>query len=171
MSTATVRTRTMTTPVGTLTVAASDRGVRAVLWETDTATRVNIGDIDDGSDDRAADSVLDNAVAQLSEYFASERHQFDVPLDLVGTEFQKRVWESLRLVDYGTTASYSEQASALGQPSAVRAVAAANGRNPVSILLPCHRIIGSNGSLTGFAGGLDAKRWLLDHEAGVTTLL
>ncbi|WP_370654832.1 methylated-DNA--[protein]-cysteine S-methyltransferase [Prescottella sp. R16] len=106
---------------------------------------------------------------QLAEYFAGDRTEFTVPLAPVGTEFQQRVWAALRTIEYGDTWTYLQLAEQLGNPAAIRAVAAANGRNPIGIVVPCHRVIGSDGSLTGYAGGLDRKRFLLDLEgaAGV----
>lgn len=109
--------------------------------------------------------VLARAVRQLGEYFASGRRVFDVPLDPVGTPFQLRAWAQLRKIPYGTTLTYGEQAAAMGRPRAARAVGAANGRNPISIFVPCHRVIGADGSLTGFGGGLETKRFLLALEA------
>ena len=106
---------------------------------------------------------------QLQEYFSGTRTEFDIPLDLHGTEFQIAAWKSLSGVPYGNTASYSEQARSIGRPKAVRAIGSANGRNPIPIILPCHRIIGSDGSLTGFGGGLPVKKWLLQHEVEVIT--
>lgn len=114
--------------------------------------------------------VLEEAERQLDEYFARRRTSFDLPLTLTGTDFQKRVWERLRRLPYGATASYASLAQALGQPKAVRAVANANGANPIAIVIPCHRIIGADGTLTGYAGGLDAKRYLLQMESGLTPL-
>lgn len=107
------------------------------------------------------------ACAQLIEYFDGSRREFDLPLDLRGTEFQRRVWRALLAVPFGETASYGAIARRIGSPAAVRAVGLANGRNPVPIIVPCHRIIGSNGSLTGFGGGLDRKRWLLEWEGAL----
>jgi len=104
--------------------------------------------------------------AQLDQYFAGDRQEFDVPLNLGGTPFQGRVWQALCAIPYGETITYGELARRVGLPTASRAVGAANGRNPVSILVPCHRVVGTNGRLTGYGGGLDAKRWLLDWEAG-----
>lgn len=104
------------------------------------------------------------AVAQLDEYFRGARREFDVPLLHVGTDFQKRVWRSLMTIPYGVTVSYGEMARRIGSPRSVRALANANGANPISILVPCHRVIGSGGSLTGYGGGLDAKNYLLRHE-------
>lgn len=110
--------------------------------------------------------LLQNATEQLDAYFAGDVTSFDLPLRLDGTEFQQRVWAQLQLVEYGTTASYGELAQRLGNPGSSRAVGLANGRNPVPIVVPCHRVIGADGSLTGFGGGLACKRWLLDHELG-----
>ena len=109
--------------------------------------------------------VLARAAAQLAEYFAGTRRDFDVPLASRGTAFQQRVWRELARIPYGETRSYGELARALGSPSASRAVGAANGKNPISILVPCHRVIAGSGALTGYAGGIAAKRWLLEHEA------
>ena len=110
--------------------------------------------------------MLAAAAAQLREYFAGSRRAFDLPLDLDGTDFQRRAWTALAAIPYGETRSYREQARRLGVPRAARAIGAANGANPVPIVLPCHRLVGADGSLTGFGGGLDVKRWLLDFEAG-----
>lgn len=108
--------------------------------------------------------IIDRAVRQLDEFFAGERREFDVPLLFVGTEFQKKVWNELLMIPYGRTISYGELARRIGMPTAVRAVANANGANPISIFAPCHRVIGSDNSLTGYGGGLDAKRMLLTLE-------
>ncbi|WP_029036314.1 methylated-DNA--[protein]-cysteine S-methyltransferase [Salinimicrobium xinjiangense] len=104
------------------------------------------------------------AVSQLEEYFVGQRKEFDLQLNPQGTEFQKRVWQALQDIPYGKTTSYMELSKQLGDPLAIRAVAAANGKNPLWILIPCHRVIGSDGSLTGYAGGLWRKKWLLEHE-------
>ncbi|MFZ9630225.1 MAG: methylated-DNA--[protein]-cysteine S-methyltransferase, partial [Ilumatobacteraceae bacterium] len=112
----------------------------------------------------AAHGIAGRAVVQLGEYFDGRRREFDVPLDPHGTDFQLAVWRVLRTIPYGTTMTYGEQARALGDANKARAVGAANGRNPISVIVPCHRVVGGNGSLTGFAGGLDAKSWLLAHE-------
>jgi methylated-DNA-[protein]-cysteine S-methyltransferase len=112
--------------------------------------------------------VLEEAASQLSRYFAGELTEFGLPLRLDGTAFQQRVWAALQGIGYGATISYRELADQIGQPSAVRAVGLANGRNPVSIIVPCHRVIGADGSLTGYGGGLDRKRFLLAHEQQVT---
>jgi methylated-DNA-[protein]-cysteine S-methyltransferase len=110
--------------------------------------------------------VLARAAAQLTEYFAGERRDFDLPLAPGGTEFQRTVWRALADIPFGATCSYGDLARAVGRPSASRAVGAANGKNPISIILPCHRVIGASGELTGYGGGLPMKRWLLDHERG-----
>lgn len=149
-------TTTMTTPLGDLSVITSATGVVAIRW-------LDESDRDDGSPTTPND-LGQEATRQLAEYFAGDRTEFDLPLDLRGTEFQRQVWASLATIPYGETISYAEQAERLGRPSAVRAVAAANGKNPVGIVVPCHRVIGSDGSLTGYAAGLPVKRWLLAHE-------
>lgn len=148
-------------PLGRLTIVASDAGLRAVLWPDDDRIEFAVE-----PDTRPDHPVLVAATEQLDEYFAGARTRFDLPLDLCGTAFQVEAWRSLTSVPYGETSTYGEQAARLGRPNASRAVGAANGRNPVSIVLPCHRIVGTDGSLTGFAGGLDAKRYLLELEAG-----
>ena len=108
--------------------------------------------------------MLARAAAQLREYFAGERTMFDLPLAPDGTGFQRIVWEALERIPYGVTRTYGELAAAIGRPAASRAVGSANSRNPISIIVPCHRVIGANGTLTGYAGGMRAKQWLLDHE-------
>ncbi len=153
-------------PVGALSLVASDRGLRAVLWPLD-ATEDQLHRVRLGKQVRRSTPVLDEAERQLDEYFAGDRLAFDLILDLQGTDFQREVWLSLADVGYGKTRSYGEQAERLNRPTATRAVAAANGKNPLSIVLPCHRIVGANGSLTGFAGGLRNKAHLLDHERRV----
>jgi methylated-DNA-[protein]-cysteine S-methyltransferase len=152
-----VRFARVASPVGTLTLVASDAGLRAVLFA---------GAAPPDSAVEGRDRVLDAAAAELGEWFAGERTAFDLPLDLgVATDFQRRAWLALAEIPYGTTRSYGEQARRLGAPRAARAVGAANGRNPLPIVLPCHRLVGADGALTGFGGGLAVKRALLDHEA------
>jgi methylated-DNA-[protein]-cysteine S-methyltransferase len=112
------------------------------------------------------DDSFDDLRAQLGEYFDGTRREFDLVLNAHGTPFQKRVWQALREIPYGETASYGETALAIGAPTASRAVGLANGQNPISIVVPCHRVVGANGSLTGYGGGLEAKQWLLAHETG-----
>ncbi len=153
---------TMVSPVGELTLVASEQGLRAILWAEERVGRVKLPD----RRDDPAHAVLAEAVRQLSQYFDGQRRVFDLPLDPVGTAFQKAVWTGLGAIPYGETRSYAALAIAIGRPGASRAVGAANGRNPLSIVTPCHRVIGANGTLTGFAGGLAVKQWLLAHERG-----
>ena len=119
--------------------------------------------------DVADHAVLQQAADELGEYFAGTRVDFDVPLDPRGTAFQLAAWSALRTIPYGETVSYGEQAKRLGDPGKARAVGAANGRNPLPIIVPCHRVVGANGHLTGFGGGIETKAWLLDHEQAVRT--
>lgn len=147
-------------PVGELKLVASDKGMVAILWENDRPGRVKLGTMAED----AGHPVLVEAGRQIDAYFAGDLTRFDVPLDFKGTDFQRSVWAALLAIPFGETRSYAEIARAIGRPSAVRAVGAANGRNPISIIAPCHRVIGSNGALTGFAGGLKAKELLLGLE-------
>jgi len=151
-------------PIGVLTVVGSDLGIRYVLFSNDAhpkpLERLHISDTD------IHDSV-NNAITQLDEYFVGSRRDFELPLDLQGTEFQVAAWNALADIPYGRTASYGQQAASIGRPKAVRAIGGANGRNPVAIVLPCHRIVGADGSLTGFGGGIEVKKWLLDHEQSI----
>ncbi|MFW2830049.1 methylated-DNA--[protein]-cysteine S-methyltransferase [Sphingomonas sp. ID0503] len=150
----------MPSPVGELTLVAGDAGLVAILWESDDGSRVRLGETMEAADH----PVLGETRRQLDEYFAGGRRTFDLPLDFRGTDFQKAVWTALLRIPFGKTRSYAEIAQAIERPAAVRAVGAANGRNPISIVAPCHRVIGSAGALTGFAGGLVAKRYLLELE-------
>jgi methylated-DNA-[protein]-cysteine S-methyltransferase len=147
-----------------LTLVASDQGLRAILWPKLSPARAGIHPIPRRNPDHP---VLMRTATQLDEYFAGSRTTFDIPLDLQGTRFQLAAWRSLARIPFGATTSYGRQAAALGIPKAARALGAANGANPVCIVLPCHRVIGADGSLTGFGGGLPTKQWLLDHEARV----
>ncbi|HEX7821345.1 MAG TPA: methylated-DNA--[protein]-cysteine S-methyltransferase [Sphingobium sp.] len=156
----TLATSLMASPVGTLTLVASETGLVAILWENDTPGRVRLPPCAEICNQ----CILVETRQQLSEYFAGHRHQFDLPLDFRGTDFQKSVWSALLTIPYGETRSYGEIARTLGKPNASRAVGAANGRNPISIVAPCHRVIGSNGTMTGFAGGISAKQYLLRLE-------
>jgi len=115
--------------------------------------------------DPGVDAMLEQCAQQLNEYFAQQRREFDVPLEPQGTDFQRRVWKELERIPYGQTCSYADVARSIGSPDAVRAVGAANGRNPIPIVVPCHRVIGSNGNLTGFGGGLPLKKLLLELES------
>jgi methylated-DNA-[protein]-cysteine S-methyltransferase len=152
--------KTMKSPVGELKLIATEKGLAAVLWENDNPHRVPLSPLQED----AGNAVLTETERQLTEYFAGKREVFELPLDAAGTDFQKSVWKLLLQIPFGETRTYGELAKALGRPGASRAVGLANGRNPISIIAPCHRVIGSNGKLTGFAGGLDCKEWLLRHE-------
>lgn len=148
------------TPVGELTLVASDRGVVAILWEDDSPSRVKLSTTQHDDDH----PILCETERQLRAYFAGELQHFTLPMDARGTEFQQKVWHALTTIPFGETRSYGQIATQIGHPKAVRAVGAANGRNPLSIIAPCHRVIGSNGKLTGFAGGLAVKAFLLALE-------
>jgi methylated-DNA-[protein]-cysteine S-methyltransferase len=152
----------MDSPVGRLTLVATNDGLAAILWEGDRPSRVPLN-IEE--EDREH-PVLVEVERQLQEYFAGRRRQFEIPIDVDGTPFQRKVWKALRTIPFGETRSYGQIASQIGHASASRAVGAANGRNPLSIVAPCHRVIGSTGQLTGFAGGLDVKAKLLAFEGG-----
>ena len=147
-------------PIGTLELVASDAGLAAILWENDDPARVRLGEPVERDDH----PVLLETERQLRDYFDGRRKAFDLPLDFNGTEFQRRVWAALLTIPYGETRTYGEVARQIGRPDAVRAVGAANGKNPISIVAPCHRVIGSTGKLTGFAGGLETKAFLLALE-------
>lgn len=162
----TLYTTTMPSPVGTLTLVASDSGLVAVLWPNDDPKRVPLEPLTY----QLNHPILRQTERQLNEYFAKERRAFDLPLDLRGTDFQKSVWELLLAIPFGETRTYGQLAQQMGDLNATRAVGAANGRNPVSIVVPCHRVIGSSGKLTGFAGGLEAKEFLLHHESSDSRL-
>lgn len=150
--------RPVPSPIGLLHVTASDAAVVAIWFDGQEPT---------GTPADGPHPVLDAAAAQLDEYFAGTRTDFDLPLAPRGTPFQCAAWDALRAIPYGRTVSYGEQAARLGAPNKARAVGAANGRNPIPIVVPCHRVIGSNGRLTGFGGGLPVKAWLLEHERRV----
>jgi methylated-DNA-[protein]-cysteine S-methyltransferase len=147
-------------PVGRLTLVASESNLLAVLWEDDDPARVKLAPF------HIVDQhpILDQVRSQLDEYFAGERTEFDLPLQPIGTPFQQQVWQALIEIPFGQTRSYSELANALSQPNAARAVGNANRVNPISIIVPCHRVVGKTGALTGFAGGLAAKAFLLNWE-------
>ena len=150
----------MPSPVGELTLVARNGKLSAILWEVERANRVRLGELVEASNN----PVLLETERQLTEYFAGSRKQFELELDFTGTHFQKQVWQALLTIPFGETRSYSQIAEQIGNPKAVRAVGAANGRNPISIIAPCHRVVGASGGLTGFAGGLKAKQYLLTLE-------
>lgn len=151
---------TLPSPVGPLTLVADDAGLVAVLWPDDPPARVPLA----ATRDDPGHAVITAAAAQLRAFFAGSLTRFDLPLAPRGTAFQRQVWDALSAIPYGETRSYGAIAQVIGRPTASRAVGAANGRNPLSIVVPCHRVIGGGGALTGFAGGLAAKTWLLEHE-------
>jgi len=159
-------------PLGELVLAASDTGLKGVFFPVHrnrAAPEEQPGWVED--DGRGpAGALLARVRRQLTEYFDRTRTTFDLPLDAAGSAFERRVWDLLRTIPYGATTSYGQLARRLGDPHATRAVGAANGKNPIPIIVPCHRVVGARGELTGFGGGLDRKRWLLEHE-GVLLLL
>ncbi|MFW9080826.1 methylated-DNA--[protein]-cysteine S-methyltransferase [Pseudomonas sp. P2757] len=156
---------TLPSPVGELKLVANGSRLVAILWENDKPNRVRLGPMTESPDD----PVLMKTAQQLKEYFTGTRDAFELDLDFTGTEFQRKVWAALLTIPFGETRTYSQIAIQIGHPSAVRAVGAANGRNPISIIAPCHRVIGASGKLTGFAGGLEAKERLLTLEGGQWT--
>lgn len=150
----------MASPVGTLKLVAHETALVAVLWENENPKRVRLAELIE----QTHHPILLETQKQLTEYFAGKRQQFDLPLDFEGTEFQQKVWQALLTIPFGETRSYRDIAEQIGNVKAVRAVGAANGKNPISIIAPCHRVVGTNGKLVGFAGGLDNKDILLRLE-------
>ncbi len=142
------------TPIGTITIKASEQGVTRVVF---------VGE-DERKKECCANNTTEECKIQLKEYFAGKRTVFNLPLDQQGTAFQRQVWASLEKIKFGKTVSYGDIAKMIDNPKAVRAVGAANGKNPIGIIVPCHRVIGSNKTLTGYAGGIERKAWLLEHE-------
>jgi len=156
-----VHEKWMESPVGKLRLVAEDGALVGLSMEEQAHAPAF------GAADGQGDPVLDEASRQLAAWFAGERTQFDLPLRARGTPFQLAVWKALREIPFGETRSYGQIADGLGQPKAVRAVGAANGRNPIGIIVPCHRVIGADGTLVGYGGGMERKRWLLGHEREV----
>jgi len=150
----------MDSPIGRLTLVADGTTLIAVLWPDDRPLRIKLGEMTE----HLHHATLIEAERQLTEYFRGERTAFDLPIQLHGTAFQKRVWQELLRIPYGQTRSYGHLAVAIGNGSASRAVGLANSKNPLSIIVPCHRVIGASGRLTGFAGGLETKAMLLELE-------
>ena len=146
-------------PLGQMTIQANHKGLLGAWFKTQTTQPANLGQLVDDH------PLLNLTTSQLDEYFAGKRHAFSIPLAANGTPFQLKVWQALTTIPFATTWSYQDLASAIGNPKAVRAVGLANGKNPISIIVPCHRVIGKNGSLTGYAGGIETKAWLLNLEA------
>lgn len=151
-------------PLGQLLVTASEQAVHHILFE-DMPQTLRILSKRHELIENAAHPLIDQTQMQLAEYFVGERHSFDIPLSGQGTDYQKKVWAQLCAIPYATTWNYAQLAHHLGQPTAARAVGMANGKNPLSIVVPCHRVIGKNQKLTGYAGGLERKAWLLAHES------
>lgn len=148
-------------PVGRLYIAADETAVRALAFDANwSRIRASLGDVQE-----QGNALTRRAIAQLQEYFSATRQTFELPLHLQGTEFQRRTWQALQEIPYGETRSYAEQAASIGQSQAVRAIGHTNGLNPVSIIVPCHRVIAKSGKLTGYAGGLVAKQYLLQLES------
>ncbi len=145
-------------PYGQITLQANEKGLLGVWFETHTTQPEDLGTYSEDS------STLNEAIQQLEEYFSGKRTQFDLPLAATGTAFQQSVWQALCRIPYGETWSYQQLADEIGNPKAVRAVGLANGKNPISIIVPCHRVIGKSGKLTGYAGGVDTKQKLLELE-------
>ena len=144
-------------PIGTLEIKGDADGIQSVLFIDEEVEET-----------KNSSEVLQNCITQLDEYFSGTRKEFELHLNIKATKFQEKVWRALLHIPFGKTRSYLEQAKALGDVKAIRAVASANGKNPIAIIIPCHRIIGSDGSLTGYAGGIHRKKWLLEHEGVLT---
>jgi len=161
----------MESPVGNIILIADHNSLCAIYWPNQKVDEKKFPDLEK----KDSSKVLRSTVKQLSDYFKGKRTEFDLPLRPLGTNFQEQVWRALTSIDYGDTVSYGDIANHIKNPKAVRAVGAAIGKNPISIIIPCHRVIGSNGKLTGFAGGLSTKEFLLNLESrknkGQQTLL
>lgn len=151
----------VSSPIGDLYIAADTMNLRTVVFKNEwEAIKVKLGEVHNESN-----SLIQKTQTQLREYFAKERTEFDLPVTFSGTPFQKQTWQALLTIPYGETRSYSYQAELIGNPKAVRAVGRTNGLNPMAIIVPCHRVIGKSGKLTGYAGGLDKKEFLLKLES------
>lgn len=155
---------TMDSPIGPLLLTSDGTALTGLYMDVPDRPPAGGPAARGGSTGEPVAWPLPDVIRQLDEYFSGERHTFDLPMRLDGTAFQKIVWEALLEIPYGATWSYGELARRIGNPKASRAVGLANGRNPISILVPCHRVIGADGSLTGYGGGVERKRWLLAHE-------
>jgi methylated-DNA-[protein]-cysteine S-methyltransferase len=158
--------KVISSPIGRLRLIASDEGLAAILWDNDRPVPVHLADFVENP----THPTLLRTEQELNEYFSGRRKIFSVTLDMQGTYFQKQVWEALLAIPFGETRSYGQIANQLGNPKATRAVGAANGQNPIPIIVPCHRVIGANGKLTGFGGGLETKEHLLALEGVGRTL-
>ena len=144
------------TPIGFVRIRADENAIISISIRDEACVETPVDS-----------AIINQGIQQLDEYFDGSRTEFDLPLNQAGTDFQKQVWKQLMTINYGKTISYGQQSQQMQSPLAIRAIAAANGKNGLWIVVPCHRVIGSNGSLTGYAGGLWRKQWLLDHEARV----
>ncbi len=153
----------MDSPIGILTIITSNRGVHAVLWDN-SFKNTNGESIMNNITRAIDDAIITKVKRQLDEYFLGKRKIFDLPLSIKATDFQTQAWKELSNIPYATTISYGEQAKRVGWRNKARAVGMANGLNPIGIIIPCHRVVGSNGNLVGFGGGLERKEWLLNHE-------
>ena len=161
-------TKHITTPLGKMIAGATDEGICLFDFEFRKmmpAIRKRISSFLQDDFVEGEHELIEQLQGQINEYFKGDRQQFDLPLLLTGTAFQQKVWEALHTIPYGSTRSYMQQTKVLGDEKAIRDVARANGENCLAIIVPCHRVVGSDGSLTGYAGGLKAKKWLLEHEA------
>jgi methylated-DNA-[protein]-cysteine S-methyltransferase len=156
--------QSLLTPLGELAVRASESGITQIQFLVTT-------DIERSGNAEHGNAITALAIEQLSEYFAGERHIFALPLAPQGTEFQHKIWTALQTIEFGVSCSYGDIAKHIHQPTAARAVGMANSKNPIAIVIPCHRVIGKNGTLTGYAGGLDKKSWLLQHEQAAFKLV
>ncbi|NND61624.1 MAG: methylated-DNA--[protein]-cysteine S-methyltransferase [Flavobacteriaceae bacterium] len=146
----------MNTPIGNIEIKGNNFGISSIQFVEEAVS----------SSESVPDS-LQNVMTQLREYFSNNRASFDIKLNPEGTDFQNKVWQELQQIPFGKTTSYQKMANRLGDPKVIRAAASANGKNPIAVVIPCHRVIGTDGSLTGYAGGLHRKKWLLEHESGI----
>lgn len=152
-------TQYLSSPIGILEISGTESAISSILFQTsEKRTASAVAETSESSE------IIRLCMQQLTEYFAGERREFDIPLSPKGTEFQQKVWKQLKEIPFGETSSYLSLAKKLGDEKCIRAAAAANGKNPITIILPCHRVIGSDGSLVGYAGDLWRKKWLLEHE-------
>lgn len=157
----TLNYKIITSPVGHLKIVTNDKSLLAVLWDNEKPNRVKLEQMEE----KKSHPLILETEKQLNEYFHNQRKNFDLPIEPKGTSFQQNVWALLNQISYGNTCTYKDIAQQMNQPNAVRAVGTAIGRNPISIIIPCHRVIATNGGLAGFAGGLDRKKTLLDLES------
>ena len=155
----------MESPIGNVLIVVSDVGVRRIEFLTDSSSTSHLLLEHNANATGIQHEFLRHTSDELHQYFLGKRKAFSVPIDVAGTKFQTQAWNALSQIPYGATWSYSQQAHHIGRPRAVRAIGTANSKNPVAIVVPCHRVIGADGSLTGYAGGLDKKMWLLRHES------